>query len=211
MRTNIRFALVALLALPLAAAETTRMQTASATVKVEGTSTMHAWSVGGSTIQGFVEIPVALADGSSGEWVGKVRPATKITIPVASLDSEHKKMTSLMRDALQAEKAPNIEYQLTEVVGQKAAGGTVELATRGTLTIAGKTRPLEMPVQVRRAGGGQIVIRGTAPVKMTDFGIKPPTAMLGTIKTGDAVTVSFEWTVTGPAAAASGAMATGAK
>jgi hypothetical protein len=27
---------------------------------------------------------------------------------------------------------------------------------------------------------------------MSDYGMKPPTAMLGTIKTGDAVTVHFD-------------------
>jgi hypothetical protein len=39
---------------------------------------------------------------------------------------------------------------------------------------------------------------------MSDFGMKPPTAMLGTVKTGDDVTVRFEWTL-GPAAGAAGA------
>jgi hypothetical protein len=30
-------------------------------------------------------------------------------------------------------------------------------------------------------------------MKMSDFGIKPPTAMLGVIKSGDAITVKVNW------------------
>jgi hypothetical protein len=39
--------------------------------------------------------------------------------------------------------------------------------------------------------GNRIQIKGSKKVKMTDFNISPPTAMLGTLKTGDEVTISF--------------------
>ena len=33
---------------------------------------------------------------------------------------------------------------------------------------------------------------GVVPIKMTDYGIKPPTAIFGRLKTGDEVKVNFE-------------------
>jgi hypothetical protein len=40
------------------------------------------------------------------------------------------------------------------------------------------------------------------PIKMTDFGIKPPTAIFGTLRTGDEVKVNFALTVGARAIAA---------
>jgi len=39
------------------------------------------------------------------------------------------------------------------------------------------------------------------PIKMTDYGIKPPTALFGRLKTGDDVKVNFELTIGGRALA----------
>jgi hypothetical protein len=35
-------------------------------------------------------------------------------------------------------------------------------------------------------------VKGTKQINMTDFNIKPPTAMMGTLKTANEVTVSFD-------------------
>ncbi len=42
------------------------------------------------------------------------------------------------------------------------------------------------------AGTLQGRVTGKVPVKMTDWGIKPPTLMLGTMKVGPTVTVNFD-------------------
>ena len=52
-----------------------------------------------------------------------------------------------------------------------------------------------MDVQGVRGNDGRYILTGQTPVKMTAFGIKPPVAMLGTIKTGDDVKVTFRWVV----------------
>ena len=38
---------------------------------------------------------------------------------------------------------------------------------------------------------GKVQFTGSYTLKMTDFSVKPPTAMFGTIKTGDEITVKF--------------------
>jgi len=52
-----------------------------------------------------------------------------------------------------------------------------------------------MNVTARRDGEKRYLLTGEAPIKMTDFGIAPPVTMLGTLKTGNDVKVSFRWVV----------------
>lgn len=148
-------------------------------VKVEGTSTLHAWTMEGSAINGTID---------------STAPAAVVTIPVTSIRSQHGKMDKLMADALKAKDHPQIRYELVDA-SVPADQATFTIKTKGKLTIAGVTRELVMDVQGARGADGRYVLTGTAPVKMTSFGIKPPTAMLGTIKTGDDVKVTFRWVV----------------
>jgi hypothetical protein len=52
-----------------------------------------------------------------------------------------------------------------------------------------------MEVNGTREPGGAYVLTGQLPIRMSDYGIKPPTAMMGTIKTGNDVKVTFRWAV----------------
>ena len=49
-----------------------------------------------------------------------------------------------------------------------------------------------MIVEGRRLPDGQFRLTGSLPLLMTDFGIDPPKAMPGTLKTGDRVVVHFD-------------------
>ena len=57
--------------------------------------------------------------------------------------------------------------------------------------MAGQTRVVEIPLTALRQEGGSMKGEGAVDLKITDFGIKPPTAMLGTLKTKDAIRISF--------------------
>ncbi len=149
-------------------------------VRVEGTSTLHAWKMEGAAINGTID---------------STAPKAIVTIPVTSIKSPHAKMDKLMAEALKAKEHPEIRYELTEAAIPANPPATFVLKTRGKLTIAGVTRDVEMDVQGARGNDGRYVLTGQAPVKMTSFGIKPPVAMMGTIKTGDDVKVTFRWIV----------------
>ncbi|HEX8170448.1 MAG TPA: YceI family protein [Thermoanaerobaculia bacterium] len=156
-------------------------------VKIEGSSTLHAWTIEGHAINGEISAP------SPDQWTGPANAV--VTIPVASLKSEHAKMDKLMADTLKAEKFPEIRYQMTEATPQRATGDAFVMKTRGKLTVAGVTREVTMDVQGSRNADGRYTLVGEAPIRMTSFGLKPPTAMMGTIKTGDDVKVTFRWVV----------------
>lgn len=168
------------LALAALAASADRFSPATgSSIKVEGTSTLHEWKMESAAINGTLD---------------STAPSAVVTIPVVSLKSTHTKMDKLMAEALKAKDHPQIRYELVEA-NVPANVNTFTIKTKGKLTIAGVTREIVMDVQGARSSDGKYVLTGTAPVKMTTFGVKPPTAMMGTIKTGDDVTVTFRWVV----------------
>ena len=67
---------------------------------------------------------------------------------------------------------------------------TIQL--RGTLAIAGKEQLIDLPVKIIKNDNGIVTVRGNKKLLMTDYGIKPPTFMLGVLKTGNEVSVEFE-------------------
>ena len=156
-------------------------------VRVEGTSTLHAWSMQSNTIQGEISAP------TPDNWNAPAKAV--VTIPVVSLRSEHAKMDKLMAEALKAKTHPDIRYEMTHASPQNATANAFVLQTQGKLTIAGVTRDIAIDVQGARNADGRYTLAGQAPIRMTAFGIKPPAAMMNTIRTGDDVKVTFRWVV----------------
>ncbi|HEX7154221.1 MAG TPA: YceI family protein [Thermoanaerobaculia bacterium] len=155
-------------------------------VRIEGTSTLHDWKMEGTTIDGAISAPPIE------QWQnGTAAAEVKVTIPVASIKSEHAKMDKLMVETL---KTPVINYEMTKAT-LAAPGSAFTVATKGKLTIAGVTREVDMQVMGIREPAGNYVLNGQLPIKLTDYGMKPPKAMMGTIKTGNDVKVTFRWVV----------------
>ncbi len=159
-------------------------------VRIEGTSTLHEWKMESTAINGQITAAPP-AQWTSG---APVAGDATVAIPVTSLKSEHAKMDKLMAEALKAKTNPTIKYELTTAIVAQP-GTSFVLDTRGKLTIAGVTRDVEMKVTGTRDSAGTYFLTGQVPIRMTDYGIKPPTAMLGTIKTGNDVKVTFRWAV----------------
>jgi len=116
----------------------------------------------------------------------KIVKAASLSIAVDQIDCKNGKMNEHMREALKAGKNPTILWRLSSY---RIEGTSVIMA--GTLTIAGK----ENPIELRGTGGlnnGTITLKGTKVLKMTEFGVKPPSLMFGTMKVADPVTVSFD-------------------
>ncbi|HTA26291.1 MAG TPA: YceI family protein, partial [Bacteroidia bacterium] len=66
------------------------------------------------------------------------------------------------------------------------------ISAKGTLTIAGVTKPIDMLIKVSAPNQGYLTFEGSQTIKMTDYGITPPTALLGTMKTGNEITINFK-------------------
>lgn len=173
-------------------------------VKFDGTSNIHDWTVKGQIISGSIEVSPEFD-----KDLKTVSPAPKVdvTIPVRSLKSGNKKMDEVMQEHMNMKANPSIKYQLTGMTLKsepKTPNGPAEFVSTGDLTVNGTKKSIEMPVTFERVDAGKLKIKGTIPLKMTDFGIKPPAPALamGMIKTGDEIKVAIEWVLAKAAEAA---------
>jgi len=150
---------------------------------ITGTSTMHDWEM--KTNQARGQGNVVIVD----QKITEVSDLS-VTIQAKSLESSRSAMTSNALKALKADQHPTITYRLTEVTSSRAGGKGVILNTRGTINIAGVAKNITMPVEAF-IQNGKAHFSGTAKVKMTDHNMEPPSFMMGTVRTGDEVSIQF--------------------
>jgi hypothetical protein len=172
-------------------------------IQIDGTSNLHNWTIQGTVIQGYIDVneihlldPQALELSDLEQVLKSVK--THVEIRVRSLKSGHSGMDKNTYKALKADQYPNILYDLEQVslrTRPQPPQRTATFDTTGRLSLAGATRQIHMPVTVELSGDEQFQLSGQIAVKMTDFGISPPTALLGVLKTGDEMTIRFTWTV----------------
>jgi hypothetical protein len=77
---------------------------------------------------------------------------------------------------------------------EKRPGGSTAF---GTLKVAGVEREIVLPM-VTSLRNGKLLVMGSVDLLMTDFGIAPPTAMMGVLKTDPKVTIKFETVLAKP-------------
>jgi polyisoprenoid-binding protein YceI len=163
-------------------------------ITLDGTSTVHDWTVESQIIKGTMEVPANFAQDPA---AAAKNTKVEVTIPVRSVKSGKSAMNSIMWEAMKMKEHPNIEYKLLELTPKSggAQGNSAQFDAKGSLKVAGVTRTNTMPVTIEKVDATKAKVTGTTTVKMTDFGIKPPapTVGLGFIKTGDDVKIAFEW------------------
>lgn len=151
----------------------------SSKVWFDGTSNVKSFSCSANKISTDV---VSDEDSSPAKLVR----SASLTISVASLDCKNGTMNDHMRDAMKANKYPTIVWKLSSYT----VNGTA-VVMNGTLTIAGKENPIELN-GIGTHENGVIRLKGSKMLKMTDFGVKPPSLMFGTMKVANPVTVSYD-------------------
>jgi polyisoprenoid-binding protein YceI len=169
---------------------------------IDGTSNLHGWTCRATTLDASIDIDAALA-AQIATAPPKALKRVQVKVPVKSLKCGHDAMDNNLYKALKADEAADITYILaTFDAAPGEAKDMFTLHTVGTLSVAGTERKVEMDVVATRLPDGSVIAKGVVPIKMTDFGIKPPTAIFGRLKTGDEVKVGFELTVGAKAIAA---------
>lgn len=150
---------------------------------VSGTSTLHDWSVTSAAASGEINLTDPASASGSLELVAE------------SLTHDADGLKSRMYNALKTKTNPKIAFASSsiEVPATPAVADATETWTvKGRLTIAGVTREITLAPKVTIDAAGVLTLEAEHPVKMTDFGMKPPTFM-GMVKTGDAVTIKIRW------------------
>jgi polyisoprenoid-binding protein YceI len=60
------------------------------------------------------------------------------------------------------------------------------------LTIAGKTLDTDLQATLKKNADNTLNVRGDKKISMKEYGMEPPSFMMGTIKTGNDLTLSFD-------------------
>jgi polyisoprenoid-binding protein YceI len=153
-------------------------------IVIKGTSSLHNWEMILKTINCEVQFN---QEGSL------VRSIDNITFSCKAKDikSESNLMDSKAYAALKADAFPEIKFTLISTTGLVSDGKKFNGNLKGKLNIAGETRDVMFPFNGNYIDSNTIEITGSADLSMSSFNITPPTAMLGALKTGDKISVSF--------------------
>jgi polyisoprenoid-binding protein YceI len=177
-----------------AGAQTTKMNLgAGSTVRVDGGSNIHDWHAVSSELTATIQVATPVTG-------AKVESVT-LSLPVTSLKSGKGGLDKNMYKAMQAEKHPTITFVM-KTYNATANGDVFDAVITGSLTVNGVEKEITANAVMTPDGKGGLKATGTTAFKMTEFGIKPVTALMGTIRTHDAVTVKFDLTGTAAQAVA---------
>jgi polyisoprenoid-binding protein YceI len=153
---------------------------------IEGTSNIHDWDI--KSDKGYCSSIFDITKAGTLNGVSYIN----FTVPAESLKSEHKGMDKNTYKALNTEKYASISFTASSVSVKPAGPAGYFLTARGRLTISGVTKDVVLTATGTMNVDKSISYTGVYKLKMTDFNVEPPSIMLGTIKTGDQVTVKFD-------------------
>ena len=152
-------------------------------VTISGTSSLHDWEEKVEKFNVNLKLRFSEKDVSGIDHV-------QVICKAGSIVSDNSLMTNKTHDALKVETYPDITFRLVSVDELSSKNGSFTGTLVGDVTLAGVTKQITLAFSGTHMGN-KIAIKGSKELNMNDFKIKPPTAMLGTLKTGEQVTISF--------------------
>ena len=161
---------------------------------ISGTSSLANWTAKVGEMTGGIELGGAFAGANLPEVGSKVVDA-EIVIPVSSIEGARgEAMTGKIHRAFKSEEHPNITFVLSEAGVSEikdVEAGTFIIETKGQLSMAGVSKEIELPFEVKKQADGSFQFDAVYKLNMTDYGIEPPSAMFGQIECGESVTIIF--------------------
>lgn len=156
-------------------------------IKLSGTSTLHDWEMNAKNFTGTAQFGFNPAN------AGQLTSIKALTFSLAVLDlkSKDRGLNANAYKALKTKQYKNIQYKLTSATIQPGKADKYLVKTNGDLSIAGVTKAVSMDVYCVVNKDATITCTGTEHIKMTDYKVKPPTFMLGAMKTGDDLVLDF--------------------
>lgn len=152
-------------------------------LQVFGTSSIHDWHEDAESQSG----KIVFSDLEN----GKIQTLS-IAIEAESLKSGKSGMDKNTYKALNTKKHKQITFKLSKVESVTAKGnGVFDVKTVGDLTIAGSKKSVALNFKLT-VNGTKATLEGEKKIKMTQYNVEPPTALLGTVTTGDELTIKFK-------------------
>ena len=120
------------------------------------------------------------------------QPAAEFPADVPASAREGTRHNMLGEALLDAQRNPEIVLRALRL--ERAAGGAADSATvlaHVQSTVRGQVRSVTVPVRYRRAGDGSLEATGEFPLRQSELGLTPLSAMLGALQVQDEMRVSF--------------------
>ncbi|MCC5921362.1 MAG: YceI family protein [Cyclobacteriaceae bacterium] len=158
------------------------LKSSKSSFQVLGTSTLHDWSLSGNEASSKAEIEM---DGDEVTNINSLK--IKLTAESLTSDQDKSEMTKKAHKALKVEDHPTIYYTLDEIKSSKSD----HLVAVGRLQIADTTRKVETKVDYTK-DDNVLVFKTDTKVKLSDFNLDRPSALMGTIKVDDEIQLKVE-------------------
>lgn len=150
---------------------------------VSGTSSLHPWKIELQEMNCNADIDV-----NENQVVFN---GLTFEAKAESLKSEHGKMMDKKTyNALKSDDYPMIVYTLKEAKTVTITNGSFEDVLKGELYMAGFRKIIDLKIS-GSIENGLLSLNGEKSLLMTDFKMDPPTALMGTIKTGNEVVIHY--------------------
>ena len=168
--------LLLLVATPFYAQKTLVANQEKSKVIIEGTSNIHDWEMYAETLKSNLELGSdAIEDIVSIEF----------EVPVKGLKSGKNRMDKNTYEALKEEDHEKIYFNSSKV---ETEGD--KFYAHGDLVIAGVKKQVKIPFNLTK-NDNQLNLKLTYEINMLDYNVEPPSAMFGTITTGEKITTKI--------------------
>ena len=189
MKNNIRKISIYLSLFLIISAETMsqtsyKLNQENSKMTILGTSSLHDWQMD------VKDIDCSMALITEGENIRGIQD-TWFSCITTSIMSDYNIMDKKTYEALKAEEFSNIFFKMISGKIISMTGNEFSGTATGYLSVAGQTKEIKVPFHGNILEKGQVNVEGKVDLKMSEFKIDPPTAILGTLKTGDEISIVY--------------------
>ena len=154
-------------------------------VLIKGTSSLHDWEMTLNVINVDLQ---AKREGSVLKSIDNVSVSCKAT----DLKSESNLMDKKAYEALKSDAFPVIKFVSTSISGLVVEDKKFKGNVTGKLNVAGIEKVVTIPFNGTLTDAKTFNVTALTDISMANYKMVSPTAMMGALKTGDKITVSFE-------------------
>jgi polyisoprenoid-binding protein YceI len=118
----------------------------------------------------------------------------RVAIRLAARDLEcgNRRMDRDLYAALKATDPTTPSWIVAKFDASGAPTDGAMMETPGSLEVVGIVKSVVAKISTERTTAGEVRAKGSVPLLMTDFGVKPPVGLLGLIRSRNEVLVRFE-------------------
>lgn len=110
-----------------------------------------------------------------------------LALQIDSFDCGKRAINRDFRNTLKSSEFPNIVIHLSSIKRNSTTDSALV-----SINLAGVSKEYALPLSNVKTENGNVVYNGFQSLKMTDFNIDPPTALLGLVKVRDELMIHFE-------------------